>query len=622
MSLGYHRGVRLWWCLVLTACSFEKSLLPSDAPSMFDDAGREIRKWDFDTAADFGATGVESLDMTIDPLGSITPEGYIYGALVARAVQGTKLWALNDTDWTKIGTVQPVGHGLWTGHDLTANTLDLAFGGITNPAQVSVWFEGEMWINPGETFRILADDFAFLQAAYDGKTFQVLLQDGGAVLNPPAAGWYPVRIGWTDTTTGELEFDVNPGGGFEQLAHDRFRATASHLRGTFRNVYYRQVHGGGIGERGPVMSVQDTGLHATTTFDPPLPGSVTVATSAFDWSARWSGQFYALAAGTYTFRVVSDDGNRIRLGAVALGDAFVRDVSGVITTNISTELVAGWNDLIVDYNNVDGDKTFTVTVIDAPAADAALMGAAIPRERLRPVEPRVDRLIHQTTIPNTPLTILDDQAGSFAEVTAPIAAHPGEAISSIALTARVNTPSPGQLGFRLVAPNNQTQLVTMTVRPDPNGGTSHIASGVSTFMAGQSPRGAWKLGISDNSSSGSGGNSQYAELHVTMHTTAGLEQIAKTATWRSPIVENQTAVALVDFVSWSERAPAGSAVAVSIRTCAMASCDDGAWVAVTNGASPMVMPNRYIQLQIVMTSDGTREPEVDKVNVQYRTARM
>lgn len=587
---------------------------------MFDDQGREIRAWDFDTAADFGASGAEALDVTIDPLGSITPEGYIYGALAGRAVQGTKLWSAGATDWAKTTTVTPVGHGLWSGYDLTADTRDLAFAGITDPAAVSVWFEGELWINPGETFRIIGDDFAFLAAAYDGTTYQVVLANQGGVLSPPAAGWYPVRIGWSDASGGELAFDVDTGGGFVALDHTRLRATTSHLRGTFRNVYYRQVHGGGIGARGPLMSVQDSPLHPATSFDPPLPGSVTVATTAFDWSARWSGQFYALAAGTYTLRVVSDDGNRVRLGGVTLGNTFVRDTRGQVTTNISTDLVAGWNDLVVDYNDVDGEMTFSVTVIDAPAADAALMGATIPRERLRPVEPRSDRLIHHSELPGTPLTILDNEGGTYAQLLAPIGAHAGELVSSIALTARVNTPTPAQLQFRIVAPNNQTQAVSMTVRPDPNGGGSRIASGVSTFMAGMPANGTWALGIADNSGSGGGGNSQYAELHVTMHTTGGLEQIAKTSTWRSPIVENQTAVALVDFVRWSERTPAGSQVAVSLRTCALASCEDGAWIAVTNGAAPEVMPNRYLQLQVAMTSDGTREPEVDKINVQYRTA--
>ncbi len=593
-----------------------------DAPSMFDDAGREIRKWDFDTAADFGASGAEAIDMTIDPLGSITPEGYIYGALVARGVQGTKLWTGGSTNWAKINTVTPAGYGLWTGNALNVALRDLAFVGITNIGMVSVWFEGEMWINPGETLRIIGNDIAFLQAAYDGKTYQQLLENTAAVANPPAAGWYPVRIGWADgNMSGDLDFEVNAGGGFVDIDHTRFRATTSQLRGTFRNVYYRQVHGGGIGERGPLMSVQDTPLHATTTFDPPLPGSVTVSTSAFDWSARWTGQFYALAAGNYSFRVVSDDGNRITLGGATAGNGFVRDARGQITTNITTELVAGWNDLIVDYNHVDGAPTFAVTIVAAPPADAALAGAAIPRERLRPIEPRADRLIHRTTAPASPITIQDNAANTYAELSAPIAAHPGELVSLIAITARVNTASPTQLQFRVTAPNNQTQAVTMTVRADPNGGTSYIASGVSTFMLGQPANGVWKLGISDNSGSGGSGDSQYAELHVTMHTTAGLEQIAKTSTWRSPIIENQTAVALIDFVSWGERAPTGSMVDVRMRTCAMASCADGVWSEkLANGAAPMLTPNRYIQLQVVMTNDGTRESEVDKINIQYRTA--
>jgi hypothetical protein len=274
----------------------------------------------------------------------------------------------------------------------------------------------------------------------------------------------------------------------------------------------------------------------------------------------------------------------------------------------------------VDYNHVDGAPSFMLTVIDAPPADAALMGSPIPRERLRPIEPRADRLVHFTSAPATPLAILDNAANTYTEMSAPIATHPGELVSSIALTARVNTASPTQLQFRITAPNNLTQAVTMTVRADPNGGTSYIASGVSTFMAGQPADGIWKLGISDNSGSGGSANSQYAELHVTMHTSGGLEQIAKTSTWRSPIVENQTRVALIDFVNWSERAPAGSKVTLSMRTCETASCADGAWTEVVNGSAPMLTANRYIQLQIVMTSDGTREPEVDKINIQYRTA--
>jgi subtilisin-like proprotein convertase family protein len=369
------------------------------------------------------------------------------------------------------------------------------------------------------------------------------------------------------------------------------------------------------------MTIQDTALHASTNFDPPLPGSVTTATTPFDWSARWTGQLYAAAAGDYTVRVVSDDGNRIILGGATGGSGFVRNASGQITTNVTAPLVAGWNDLIVDYNHVDTPPTFTLTIEGAPAADAALVGAPIPRERLRPIEPRADRLIPRTTIPQNPGVIVDNAGTSFTELTTRIDAHPGELVSSVAISARVTSPSPNQLVYRLTAPNNQTAAVTMLVTPDPNQVGSYMIAGVSTLTAGMAANGTWKFGIADNSNTGQDGNSSYHELHITAHTTAGPEQIATTAVWRSPIVENATAVALIDFVSWNERAPAGSIVTVKIRTCALPDCSDGTWSEkLANGAAPTVMPLRYLQLQVEMTTDGTHEAEVDKINIQYRTA--
>ena len=591
---------------------------------MLDDAGREIRPWMFDSAAEFGAAGNETVAMTIDPLGSITPDGYIYGALVARGVQGTKLWTNTDADWSKTATVTPTAYGLWSGQDLAATFQDLAFVGIDNTAMTSVWFEGDMFLSPGETYKIAGDDTAFMYVDL-GTVFQKLIHNGAADVAVTTAGWYPVRIGWADgNNSGNLDFTVNPGGGFENIGRLRLRATTSQLRGIFRTVFYRQVHGGGSDPRGPIKSVQDSALLATTTFDPPLPGSYTTnppPAVPFDWSARWSGQFYAREAGSYTFRVASDDGNRITLGTQTSQQAWTRDTSGAVMTDLTTDLAWGWNDLVVDYNHVDGGPTLAVSVVSAPGADAVLAGAAIPKERLRPVEPRGQRQIHRTN-ENT-VTIQDNAATTYAELTTNVAAMPGEQVAAIAITARVITQSPNQLQYRLTAPNNTTATPALTIRPDPNGGNSYIVSGVSTLTAGSSPEGVWKFGISDNSGSGSTGNSSYVELHLTFHTTGGREQIATKSLWRSPIVENQTDVVLIDHVRWTERAPAGSSVAMKIRTCTMASCADGVWSEpLTNGAAPTPTPGRYIQLQVEMTSAGTAEPEVDKIDAQYRTAPM
>ena len=621
----YHGVVRSWWVVALASlasCGFEKSLLEPDARPNIDDEGREIRAWNFDTAAEFGAAGMQAIDMTVDPLGALTPEGYVYGVLIARGVQGTKLWSGADADWSKIATVTPAGYGLWAGNDLDAAVRDLSFVGITNTAMTSVWFEGEMWINPGEPYKLTGNDTAFLYAALDGVQFTKVLHNSTAAIQVTQAGWYPVRIGWADgDNNGDIELEVNPGGGFIPLEHTRFRATTSHLRGMARNVYYREIHGGGIDGNPPVMSVQETPIHTLTSFNPPLPGSVTISTMPFDWSARWSGQFYATVAGMYTFRVASDDGNRIQLGSQVGTSNFTRNAKGTVATEVTSELVVGWNDLVVDYNHVDSTPSFAVTITAAPPADAALVGLEIPKDRLRPIEPRADRLITRSNVPNTPVTIVDNQAGNFAELGMQIDAHPGELVSSIEVTARVNTSSPTQLAFRLIAPNSQQQSRTMIVVQDGNGGNSHIAQGVYDVMANMPASGLWKFGISDVSGSGGSGNSSYEELHLTIHTTGGREQIAPASTWRSPVIENATDVVLVDFVNFSQRVPAGAAVMMQLRTCAMADCSDGVWSEpLASGAAPVLPRNRNIQLQITMSSNGTTEPELDKINIQYRTA--
>ena len=576
--------------------------------------------WNFDTASEFNMTGATVTDMTIDPTGSLTPEGYIYGALVARGVQGTKLWSGTDADWSKTTTVTPTTYGLWNGRDIDVNAQELAFVGITNTAMTSVWFEGELFITPGETFKITGNDTAFVYVAFESGNYQKLLHNTAAVFSPPAAGWYPVRIGWADgDNSGDLDFEVNPGGGFANLDRSRFRATTSALRGMYRSVFYRQIHGGGTANDGPVMSVQETALHATTSFNPPLPGSFTTSTTLFDWSARWSGQFYAAVAGEYTLRVVSDDGNRLTLGDQTKSSGFTRDLKGQVTTDVSATLVAGWNDLIVDYNHVDMAPTFTVSVLAAPGADATLVGSAIPQERLRPVEPRADRMLMRSN--TNSVTIQDNAAGTYAELTADIAAHPGEVVSFVEITAHVISQSPDQLQFRLTAPNNATSTTGFVIAPDPNGGTQRIVSGVALLGQGTSADGVWKFGIADNSGSGGTGNSTYDELHVTVHTTGGPGQIATTSSWLSPVVENATDVVQTDFVNFSERKPAGTTVAVRIRTCAMPTCADGAWSEpLASGAAPVLPRNKYIQLGVEMTSMGVAEPELDKIEAQYRTA--
>src|SRR5262245_58609888 len=107
----------------------------------------------------FDAAGLKTgtlVDMTIDATrNALTPNAYSYGALVAHGLQGMALWSRGDTAWSKLATVTPSGAGLWTGEHLT-NPANLSYLGIANKGLMTIWFEGEVWLDAGstETFMI------------------------------------------------------------------------------------------------------------------------------------------------------------------------------------------------------------------------------------------------------------------------------------------------------------------------------------------------------------------------------------------------------------------------------------------------------------------------------------
>jgi hypothetical protein len=603
--------------VTLGACGF--NVAPKE---IVDDAGRTVRTWTLDSATELAG---ETTAMTIDPRGSLTPDGYVYGALLARGVEGVKLWSNADTDWSKTAAQNPTTYGLWQGNPLDVSKLDLGFVGIANTQMVSVWFEGELWIDAGsEKLRIRGDDTAFAYVALDGKSFTTLIPNGMAAttIAVQAAGWYPVRIGWADGDNNgdvQLEKETSPGQ-FADLDYSRFRVATSGFRGMHRTVYYREVRGGGTRDRLPITSIQQTPLHDATSFAPPLVGSTTSSNTPFDWSARWAGQFYAAAAGSYTVRAETKDGCSIQLGTAApVADNYQRNAAGASICNATATLAPGWNDLIVDFTHVDMTPAFSVKLTSAPGADLALVGAPLPLDRLRPIEPSADRVITRSMF--NAGQIADNQMNTFTTRSVTIDAA-GANVRSTDITVRVVSPAPNQLRFRLSTGTSQQQR-NMIIVADPNGGNdAYIAQAVFDLQTGGPAAGTWSLGISDTSGMPPGGNSSFEELHLTMHTSGGREQIAKRALWRSSIRESETTVSQIDSVKWTERVADGATITVRMRSCAMADCSDGAWSEpLANGASPALPANRYLQLEVEMTSDGTHEPELEKLEVQYRADR-
>ncbi|HEX4423161.1 MAG TPA: hypothetical protein VH165_34855, partial [Kofleriaceae bacterium] len=110
-------------------------------------AGGTPVKLVFDTAADFTPAGYATQNLTVDPRGSLTPNAYIYGGLVGHGAQNLTLWSHGTVDWALLAGKTATGAGLWRGDALSGNAL--GYLGITNGGTMTMWFEGEVYLQAG-----------------------------------------------------------------------------------------------------------------------------------------------------------------------------------------------------------------------------------------------------------------------------------------------------------------------------------------------------------------------------------------------------------------------------------------------------------------------------------------
>jgi hypothetical protein len=81
-------------------------------------------------------------------------------------------------------------------------------------------------------------------------------------------------------------------------------------------------------------------------------------------------------------------------------------------------------------------------------------------------------------------------------------------------------------------------------------------------------------------------------------------------------------VTAINGITWTERAPAGASVQVQFRACQQADCSDSPAFSgpVASGMQFAIAPARYLQLRVVMTSDGSHEPELQSLAIMFRRA--
>lgn len=603
----------------LAGCGFHSPAGAPDGPLPIPDGGvAESRSFGLPEL-----TAGTPLAMTVDATRiSLTPDAYTYGGLIAHGITGTRLWAQDSTDWSATSTVSAMGAGLWRGESFGAGDALDAFG-VTNPAMMTLWLEGEVWLDASssETFGLGADDVAFIDLAAPGSTsYARVLQNSiatpTAAVETRVAGWYPIRVGVANGA-GALAFQFTHSEGASSLGpwtRDRLRARASTVNGTLRTVFGHRLLGGGVPGEPPVMHVEANGLLPTDTFDPLPTGSG----GQLDWSARYFGQLYVGQAGAYTLLIDSDDGNRGLLDTQRGMTNWGQNPRPGLTM-IPATLGAGWTDVTVDYDQAGGDHSLHVQLIRPDRTQIE-----IPATQLRPVEPAADRLV--SSFDDGMHTIHDATMaapGAPGIATFDIAGYLGETVNAIDVTFFVTSAHSDQLVAQLVAPGGAPIQIRGHNNVDTvQGAQTTIASDAQGAQAGllKGPvAGRWQLLVTDDVAPGGGGDSQLISAKLTLHTQGGPDKIARQASWRSQPIDTMTQAIAVDSVTWQARVPTGGGVEVVVGTCQQADCSDVHWSGAVDPGKPLgVAPGRYLQLRVDMTSDGNREPELSALSIQYR----
>lgn len=596
--------------LLAAGCGFH-------GPEPIPDGGvAEMRNFDL-TALRAG----QLVHMTVDGArSSLTPDAYTYGGLIAHGLAGTKLWDHSDTAWSKVSSVSPNGAGLWRGESFTTGDK-LDYLGVANDSTGTLWLEGEVWLDAssGEVFGLSADDVAFVDLARPGaSSFARAIEnsDGTKTVDTPESGWYPIRIGFAN---GDGSYGFNfthseMGSAAAPWPRDRLRARASEVAGTMRTVFGHQLLGGGAGAQPPVVHIEAGSLLATTNF-----GTLPQGASANGdlWSARYFGQVYIDQAGNYALKVDSDDGNRARLDT-GHDETGWDSGSRPGMTSAMAQLGVGWSDLFVDYDQNGGNRRLHVQ-LQRPDSSTV----EIAPDHLRPVESSDDRLV--SSADDTMDTITDNGgAGNPGVATFSVAGYEGETVGSIDVTFFVISPHSDQLKTDLETPAGTRVQIRGRGQTIDNAKGAQVtilstASDATATLLNGPAKGAWKLDVYDDDSGGGGGNSTLLSAKLTLHTRSGPDKIARTASWKSAVIDATSNVFAIDSVTWKERVPAGASVEVHVAACQQADCSDAAFSPpVTKAMQFAVNPARYLQLRVDMTSDGSHEPELTGLALAFR----
>jgi subtilisin-like proprotein convertase family protein len=385
------------------------------------------------------------------------------------------------------------------------------------------------------------------------------------------------------------------------IPRDKLRVRADQVRGLVQTGFDDQLLVGAS------WSAVDQTSPTHVDFGGGVPTDLGIG-DAEDWSSRWAGQLRIDVAGAYTFRYVSDDGQRLYVDGVLRTAASAWADTTQDQTTAAITLAAGWHDIVVDHSEHAAQSAARLTVASGPE----LAGAPLPLDRLRPIEGRSLRF--ETAVNGADVAI---PTVGTATTTIAIAAPTEARVSTIDVAYQFRHSYPADLTIWLVAPDGTATVLRDHVSGDRTSTRQHAVVSLAAPVAG-----TWTLRVVDDGSSDSGTIEDFA---LTLHYgSAGAPPIAPLAVYESP-VHDLGAVTAIDRVTWEEGRPAETDVLVKMRTCAVAdACAAAPWSAAMSdpaGETPAVAVQRFAQYRVELVSNGDAVPSVEWVQVDYRAGR-
>jgi hypothetical protein len=595
--------------LVAASCSFDPAGVGGrDAfVDPGDDGGGVPRTWRHDSVEDFAVAEARLEQAIVEPWGAIGPAAYLTGGLLARG-SNSQLFTNPDGDvWPTLAAATSAGFGV---SELAP--VDWGFDyprgvSISNGDTFTYWLEGEVWLGAGEhAWELTVDDVGFLELARPGAAELTRVatarvgSPGQGSLVAAVAGWYPLRVAMAEGL-GLASLAVRrQGPGAEAAAPvppEDLRVRADVLTGLHWSAF----------DDSRLLEPRGVFLFRQAGFDyAPSNGAVTALglSSSDTFAMRWAGQVRIDVAGTYLLRLDTDDGHRLWLDGQLLLDHFVDSPQNHLTAPI--ELDVGWHDLVADLTDNTGGQRIRLRVVAGPE----LEGEPFPADRLRPVRPRHERAIGAVGGGG----LVPDPGELLLEV--PIAAPAGAEAVAVEVGVTISHADWRDLEIAVIPPGG-APVTGVAAGSIPRGGAATERRTVA--VPASAAAGTWMVRVRDTAAGATGVVERVA---LTVRARGGAPPIAPRAIYESAVEDLGTVIGF-DAVHWTGRFPAGTGVAVRLRTCAeAAACGEAPWsepVTVSGGAPPVVA-GRFAQYQVELTSDGDATPYLDAIEIAYRGA--